>query len=76
MMVECLGLDGVYLMDVVRLVKKVCKDFGDDVIIGVFCNVSSYDGMIVGELLVDYVSFGFVGEILLGIGEKVFKDLF
>lgn len=76
MMVERLGLDGVHLQDGARSVKKVRKDLGDDAIVGSFCTNSRHDGMTAGELGADYVSFGPVGETVLGDGRQAERDLF
>lgn len=76
LLVERLGLDGVHLTDGARSVKKVRKDLGDDAIVGTFCHNSRHDGMTAGELGVDYVSFGPVGQTPLGDGRQAERDLF
>ncbi|MFT4706358.1 MAG: thiamine-phosphate pyrophosphorylase [Yoonia sp.] len=75
-LVERLGLDGVHLLDGSRSIKKTRKDLGDDAIIGTYCGNSTHDGMTAGELSADYVSFGPVGESILGDGETAPIDLF
>ncbi|PUB12710.1 thiamine phosphate synthase [Yoonia sediminilitoris] len=76
LMVERLGLDGVHLNDGARSVAKVRKDLGDDAIVGSFCGNSRHDGMTAGELGVDYVSFGPVGQTALGDGRRAGQELF
>ena len=75
-LVERLGLDGVHLLDGARSVKKTRKDLGEDAIVGAFCGQSSHDGMTAGELNADYISFGPVGQSVLGDGETAPLDLF
>lgn len=75
-LVERLGLDGVHLLDGARSVKKTRKDLGEDAIVGAFCGHSSHDGMTAGELNADYISFGPVGQSVLGDGETAPLDLF
>ena len=75
-LVDRLGLDGVHLLDGARSVKKTRKELGDDAIVGAFCGNSSHDGMTAGELNADYISFGPVGESVLGDGEIAAIDLF
>lgn len=75
-LVCCYGFDGVYLIDGVCSVCYVCKEFGVDVIVGVFCGILCYDGMNVVEVGVDYVSFGFCCVIVFGYGDIVELDLF
>ena len=75
-LVERLGLDGVHLMDGARSVKKSRAALGADAIIGSFCGNSTHDGMTAGEMGVDYVSFGPVGQSPLGDGSTAPLDLF
>jgi len=75
-LVDRLGLDGVHLNDGARSVRQVRKDLGDDAIIGSYCTNSRHDGMTAGELGVDYVSFGPVGETTLGDGRRAELALF
>lgn len=75
-LVDRLGLDGVHLTDGSRSVRKVRKDLGADAIVGTFCGGSRHDGMSAGEAGADYVSFGPVGETVLGTGETVPEELF
>jgi len=75
-LVDRLGLDGVHLNDGARSVRQVRKDIGDDAIIGSYCTNSRHDGMTAGELGVDYVSFGPVGETTLGDGRRAELALF
>ncbi len=75
-LVERLGLDGVHLTDAARSVRKTRKDLGADPIVGAFCGASSHEGMTAGEVGADYVSFGPVGDSVLGDGTKAEHDLF
>jgi len=75
-LVERLGLDGVHLSDGARSVRQVRKDLGDEAIVGSFCANSRHDGMTAGELGADYVSFGPVGETVLGDGRQAELALF
>lgn len=75
-LVERLGLDGVHLTDGSRSIRKVRKDLGADAIVGTFCGGSRHDGMSAGEAGADYVSFGPVGETVLGTGDTVPEELF
>lgn len=75
-LVERLGLDGVHLIDGARSVKKSRAELGVDAIIGSFCGNSTHDGMTAGEMGVDYVSFGPVGQSPLGDGSTAPLELF
>jgi len=75
-LVERLGLDGVHLTDAARSVLKVRKELGEDAIVGAYCGNSSHEGMTAGELGADYVSFGPVGQTVLGDAEQAPLDLF
>ena len=76
MLVERLGLDGVHLQDGARSIRKVRKTLGDDAIVGSFCADSRHDGMTAGELGADYISFGPIGENVLGDGRQAPIELF
>lgn len=76
LLVEKLGLDGVHLGDGARRVAKTRKMLGDDAIVGAYCGTSRHDGMSAGEAGADYVSFGPIGEAVLGDGERASVDLF
>lgn len=73
---ERLGLDGVHLTDGSRNVRKARKDLGADAIVGAFCRTSKHDGMTAGEAGADYVSFGPIGETILGDGTRAEFELF
>ncbi|OSP56364.1 thiamine phosphate synthase [Pseudoruegeria sp. SK021] len=75
-LVERLGLDGVHLTDGAKSVRKTRKDLGADAIVGAFCATSRHDGLAAGEAGADYVSFGPVGQTVLGSGETAEDDLF
>tara|TARA_R110002051_G_scaffold57104_10_gene105893 strand:+ start:5287 stop:5910 length:624 start_codon:yes stop_codon:yes gene_type:complete len=75
-LVERLGLDGVHLTDGARSVKKSRAELGADAIIGSFCGNSTHDGMTAGEMGVDYVSFGPVGQSPFGDGSTAPLDLY
>ncbi|WCR12329.1 thiamine phosphate synthase [Paracoccus stylophorae] len=70
------GLDGVHLSDGARGVRAARKELGDDAIIGAFCGSSRHEGITAGEAGADYVSFGPVGDSVLGRGEPAPLDLF
>ncbi|WP_373356730.1 thiamine phosphate synthase [Pseudoroseicyclus sp. CXY001] len=70
------GLDGVHLTDGARQVKAWRKEFGEDGIVGTFCEASRHEGMNAGELGADYVAFGPAGASALGRGEPVDPELF
>ncbi|ADO42821.1 thiamine phosphate synthase [Ketogulonicigenium vulgare] len=76
LLVERLGLDGVHLTDGSRSVHKMRRDLGEDAIVGTYCGTSRHDGMTAGDMGADYVSFGPVGQSLLGTGERATLDLF
>ncbi|MBV0911959.1 thiamine phosphate synthase [Anianabacter salinae] len=75
-MVERLGLDGVHLNDGARSIRKVRADLGADAIVGTYCGTSRHDGMTAVEIGADYVSFGPVGETVLGDGTRVEREVF
>lgn len=70
------GLDGVHLIDGARSIRYVRKELGADAIIGAYCGTSRHEGMNAAEAGADYVSFGPVGESLLGTGSPVEMDVF
>ena len=70
------GLDGVHLTDGARGVRAARKELGGDAIIGAFCGSSRHEGITAGEAGADYVSFGPVGDSVLGRGEPAPLDLF
>ena len=54
-----LGLDGVHLTDPdPKGLREARKLLGQDAIIGICAGASKHDGMVAGEIGVDYVSFG------------------
>jgi thiamine-phosphate pyrophosphorylase len=75
-LVERLGLDGVHLPDGARSVRKARAALGPDAIVGAHCGASRHEGMTAGEAGADYVSFGPVGETLLGDGTRAELALF
>jgi len=75
-MVDRLGLDGVHLPDGGRNIRKHRKDLGTDAIIGAFCGITRHDGISAAEAGADYVSFGPVGETVLGDGSRAEAELF
>ena len=75
-LVERLGLDGVHLTDGARNVRATRKALGADPIVGTFCGSSRHDGMNAGEAGADYVSFGPVGDSVLGDGSKAEAEVF
>ena len=75
-LVERLGLDGVHLSDGARSVRAARKALGADAIVGAFCGTSRHDGMTAGEAGADYVSFGPVGETVLGDGQVAEPEIF
>lgn len=70
------GLDGVHLTDGARTVRYARKELGADAIVGAFCGASRHEGMNAGEAGADYVSFGPVGDSVLGRGGPAPLDLF
>lgn len=70
------GLDGVHLLDGARSIRETRKLLGSDAIVGAFCGASRHDGMTAGEIGADYVSFGPVGESLLGTEPRAGLDIF
>ena len=70
------GLDGVHLTDGARGVRAARKELGGDAIIGAFCGSSRHEGITAAEAGADYVSFGPVGDSVLGRGEPAPLDLF
>ncbi|MDA5094928.1 thiamine phosphate synthase [Aliiroseovarius sp. KMU-50] len=76
LMVERLGLDGVHLGDGARRMRKTRTELGQDAIIGAFCSDSRHEGMNAGENGADYISFGPVGNSVLGDGSRAEHDLF
>lgn len=69
------GLDGVHLTDGAKAVRYARQELGADAIIGAFCGNSRHDGMNAGEAGADYVSFGPIGDTVLGHGDPVTLDL-
>ena len=76
LMVERLGLDGVHLSDPGTGIRKLRDSMGADAIIGAHCGNLRHDGMAAGEAGADYISFGPVGETLLGDGARAERELF
>jgi len=76
LMVERLGLDGVHLSDPGTGIRKLRDTMGADAIIGAHCGNLRHDGMAAGEAGADYISFGPVGETLLGDGAHAERELF
>lgn len=70
------GLDGVHLSDGARGVRAARKELGADAIVGAFCGASRHDGITAGEAGADYVSFGPVGDTVLGRGDPAPLELF
>lgn len=70
------GLDGVHLLDAARSIREARRQLGPDAIVGAFCGASRHDGMTAGEAGADYVSFGPVGDTLLGTRPRAEFDLF
>lgn len=70
------GLDGVHLTDGARGVREARDELGADAIVGAFCGNSRHDGMSAGEAGADYVSFGPVGDSVLGRGGPAPLELF
>ena len=75
-LVERHGLDGVHLPDGARNIRKARKDLGDDAIVGAFCGTSRHEGINAAEAGGDYVSFGPVGDTVLGDGSQATDELF
>jgi thiamine-phosphate pyrophosphorylase len=76
MLVERLGLDGVYLPDGARSVRDARKMLGEDAIVGSFCGTSRHEGMSAGEAGADYVCFGPVTPSALGDGSYAAQEMF
>ena len=76
LMVERLGLDGVHLSDPGTGIRKLRQSMGADAIIGAHCGNLRHDGMAAGEAGADYISFGPVGETLLGDGTRAEREVF
>lgn len=70
------GLDGVHLTDGARTVRYARKELGADAIVGAFCGTSRHEGLAAAEAGADYVSFGPVGDSLLGRASSAPLDLF
>lgn len=73
---ERLGLDGVHLTDGARSVRRARKELGADAIVGAFCGPSRHEGINAGEAGADYISFGPVGDTMLGDGTRAEPELF
>ncbi len=70
------GLDGIHLTDGARSVRAMRKDLGTEAIVGAYCGITRHEGISAGEAGADYVSYGPVGDNLLGKGERAGFDLF
>lgn len=70
------GLDGIHLTDGARSIRAMRKDLGTEAIVGAFCGITRHEGISAGEAGADYVSYGPVGDNLLGRGERADFDLF
>ena len=70
------GLDGVHLTDGARTIRYARKELGADAIVGAFCGTSRHEGITAGEAGADYVSFGPVGETVLGRPDPAPLELF
>ncbi len=71
-----IGLDGVHLINPEpKALREARKALGADAIIGVYANNSRHDGITLGEIGVDYVSFGPISDDGLGT-ELAPADLF
>lgn len=75
-LVERLGLDGVHLPEGARDLRMLRKTLGEDAILGTHAGTLRHDGLTLAEAGADYVSFGPVGETLLGTGTRAPLDLF
>lgn len=75
-LVELLGLDGVHLTDGPKTARATRKALGPDAIIGAFCGASRHDGISTAEAGADYVSFGPIGQTVLGSGEVASPEIF
>lgn len=77
LLAQRLGLDGVHLpRGAGANLRKLRKELGNDAIIGVEAGTSRHDGMTLAEAGADYVSFGPVGETVLGDGSRAERALF
>ena len=76
LLAERLGLDGVHLPEGARGVRKLRDELGADSIIGAACGVSRHDGLNAAEAGADYISFGPIGDSVLGAGEHADHELF
>lgn len=70
------GLDGVHLTDGARGIRAARKELGTDAIVGAFCGASRHEGISAAEAGADYVSFGPVGDSVLGRGGPAPLELF
>lgn len=75
-LVENLGLDGVHLSEGAKALREARKALGAERIVGAHAGISRHDGMTAGEIGVDYVAFGPVGDTGLGDTEFAAMDLF
>lgn len=71
-LVEPLGLDGVHMAGSAKQFRDAKKLLGPDAILGAFAGISRHDGLTMGEIGADYVSFGPIGDT--GLGEIEFAD--
>lgn len=71
-----LGFDGVHLhQPSAKELREARKILGNDAIYGVHAGVSKHEGMVLGEIGVDYVSYGPIGD--RGLEENLAEvDLF
>lgn len=76
LLAEKLGFDGVHLTDNNKGLRKLRETYGPDFILGAHCGTSRHDGLNAGEAGADYISFGPVGETLIGDGSRAEADLF
>lgn len=75
-LVERLGLDGVHMPEGTRDLRKLRATLGPDAILGAACGALRHEGITAAEAGADYVSFGPVGETLLGTGTRADHELF
>ncbi|MEO0341986.1 MAG: thiamine phosphate synthase [Pseudomonadota bacterium] len=75
-LVEPLGLDGVHLSGAAKTIREARKLLGSEAVVGAHAGLSKHDGLTAGEIGVDYVAFGPIGDTGLGDIDFVDSDLF
>lgn len=75
-LVQQTGCDGVHLTNGTSDIRAARAEIDQEGIVGAYCGASRHSGLTAGEIGVEYVSFGPLGDTGLGAGNTAPHDLF